>query len=180
MLEGQRLFDIEFDAAPPPVLDFDHHGPVEPVWRVDLDRPGDEPPAPDRRAQAFTLWLTAEHFDRRRDDAAALVRRVLADNSFTTLQVVLEPRAAQAGIGPELLQELMAACQERPTYLDKYYALQPGGLNGAKRLIVLLPGEWRRGAPAAWVESLGEWATVAWRGAAQGAEMEAYEYAWAP
>jgi radical SAM superfamily enzyme YgiQ (UPF0313 family) len=186
MQEAQDLFDVEFDAAPPPLLDFDSGAVVEYVWRVDLRRPGGRPPAPARRAQAFTLWLTADNFDRHCDAAAALVRRVLADNPFTTLQVVLEPNpagglpAAQEGVGPELLQRLLAACQERPTYLDQYYALQPGGMNGAKRLVVVLPGEWRRRAPAEWVEGLGVLATVVWRGAEASAEadMEAYEHAW--
>ncbi len=189
MQEAQELFDVEFDAPPPPVLDFGPAAPVAAVWRVDLDRPGcDELPAPERRAQAFTLWLTARDLGRRRDEAAALVRRVLDDNPFTTLQVVLEPdaaagpEAARQGVGARLLQGLLAACQERPTYLDKYYALQPGALNGAKRLIVLLPGAWRRQVPVEWVERLGELATVVWRGADEESEaaMEAYEYAWAP
>jgi len=187
MQEAQDLFDIEFDAQPPPLLDFAATSPTEQVWHVDLDRPDHaEPPAPERRAQAFTLWLSSEHFDRRRDELAALVRRVLGDNPFTTLQVVLEPVAtagpcaARESIGARLLAAVLAACQERPTYLDKYYALQPGGMNGAKRLIVLLPGAWREQAPAEWVEALGELATVVWRGASEEAEaeMEAYEHAW--
>jgi radical SAM superfamily enzyme YgiQ (UPF0313 family) len=187
MLEAQDLFDIEFDAQPPPLLELYPTSPIEQVWHVDLDRPDHaEPPGPERRAQAFTLWLKSAHFDRRRETAASLVRRVLADNPFTTLQVVLEPvstaglSTARESIGPRLLETLLAACQEQPTYLDKYYALQPGGMNGAKRLIVLLPNEWRRPAPAEWLETLGGFATLVWRGADREieAEMAAYEYSW--
>jgi len=45
---------------------------------------------------------------------------------------------------------------------------------------VVLPDEWRRQAPAEWVDALGVLATVVWRGAAASAEadMEAYEHAW--
>jgi radical SAM superfamily enzyme YgiQ (UPF0313 family) len=182
MHEAQELFEVEFDAAPPPVLDFAADSPVEHVWRADLGRAGHgEPPAPERRSQAFTLWLRVDDFDRHRDAAAALVRRVLDDNPFTTLQVVLEPDAA-SGVSPSFLQALFAVCQERPTYLDKYYALQPGGTNGAKRLIVLLPREWRPRVSADWLEAVGALATLAWRGADPKAEadMEAYEFAWPP
>src|SRR5205807_9625884 len=63
MQEAQDLFEIEFDAQPPPVLDFPLRsgtlkgdGDLAWVWRVDLDRPTAPPPAAERRAQAFTLW----------------------------------------------------------------------------------------------------------------------------
>ena len=189
--EAQDLFEIEFDAQPPPVLAFPHGSRVEPVWRVDLDAPGQAgPPAPDCRAQAFTLWLRAADLGARRRDAAALVRDVLDANPFTTLQVVLEP-AAGAGapaiprtLTPRLLEALTAACQEQPTYLDRYYALQPGRPNGAKRLVVLLPAALRPELPADWLDEVGGLATVVWRGPLDGVDeetdLEAYEYAWAP
>ncbi len=179
MQEAQDLFGVEFDAPPPPVLDFAPRSSLGYVWRPDLG----EPPAPARRAQAFTLWLRAADFGRRQDEAAALVRHVLDDNPFTTLQVVLEPdveagpRAAQASVTPRFLQALFAACQERPTYLDKFYALQPGGTNGAKRLIVLLPAGWRGNVAADWAEAVGALATLVWRGSAAEADLEAYEFA---
>src|SRR5205823_2511637 len=54
MQEAQDLFDIEFDAQPPPVLDF-ADADRDRVWRVDLDRPvRPEPPPAGQRAQAFT------------------------------------------------------------------------------------------------------------------------------
>jgi radical SAM superfamily enzyme YgiQ (UPF0313 family) len=188
MDEAADLFDIEFDAQPPPVLDF---GPADRdrVWRLDLDAREHEPAPPlSRRAQAFTLWLRSAHFDQRRAEVAALVREVLAANPFTTLQVVLEPagRSDAADIrlqmSPRSLAELAAVCQESPTYLDKFYALQPGRLNGAKRLIVLLPHGLRQAVGGEWAEEVGEVATLAWRAGAgpvpADEEMDAHEYAW--
>ena len=184
MQEAQDLFEIEFDAQPPPVLDFAESEEASRVWRVDLDAPGRRPSPPHARAQAFTLWLRSACFDRNAREAAALIRQVLADNPFTTLQVVLEsadPAAVVRQFRPRLLEGLIAVGQESPTYLDKFYALQPGGVNGAKRLIVLLPRELRPRLPAEWVEDVAGLATVVWRGAAGAVpeEMEANEYAWA-
>lgn len=186
MQEAQDLFEIEFDAQPPPVLDFAPGPGPEFVWRADLDEPRRDPgPPPGRRAQAFTLWLRSADFTARRREAAALIREVLADNPFTTLQVVLEPSpaAGPAPPSPALLEELTTACQSQPTYLDRYYALQPGRANGAKRLVVLLPAELRGRLAPGRLEELGGLATVVWRGLEgpeTAADLEAYEHAWAP
>ena len=45
MQEAQDLFEIEFDAQPPPVLDFAEGEEASRVWRVDLDAP-ERPPSP--------------------------------------------------------------------------------------------------------------------------------------
>jgi radical SAM superfamily enzyme YgiQ (UPF0313 family) len=189
MQEAQDLFGIEFDAQPPPVLDFPESTPLVRVWHADLDGPPPgAPPAPEQWAQAFTLWLRSADFDARRREAAALVRRVLDANPFTTLQVVLEsplsstPAALRRSLSRRVPETLTAACQSHPTYLDKYYALQPGRANGAKRLLVLLPADARPHLAPAWLEELGGPATVVWRGLAPEAEadLEPYEYAWAP
>jgi radical SAM superfamily enzyme YgiQ (UPF0313 family) len=188
MQEAQDLFDIEFDAQPRPVLDFEGDEQAR-VWRVDLDSAGRAPAPPaDRRAQAFTLWLRSAHFERHGREAAGLIRQVLDPNPFTTLQVVLEPtgelnsEAVRRQIGPRLLDELMAACQASPTYLDKFYALQPGRPNGAKRLVVLLPLPLRDDLPPEWIEDVGESATLVWQSDPEepGCEdqMDAHEYAW--
>ncbi len=166
--EAETLFDVEFDAAPPPILNFfaPHVFATEGAWRIDLDAPAEDVPL-GPRAQAFTLWLTSACFSARRARAEALVRRLLHDNPFTTLQIVLEPKGMTAGdieqtIDVEMLAALLAACQEQPTYLDKYYAMHPGTTSGAKRLVVLLPGAIRDQLSSAWLEGLGEWASVAW------------------
>jgi radical SAM superfamily enzyme YgiQ (UPF0313 family) len=188
MQEAQELFGVEFDAPPAPRLDFTA-GDDDRVWRVDLDRAGrpDAPPA-GCRAQAFTLWLRSARFGRRGREVAGLIGELLRVNPFTTLQVVLEPAgeltpdAVRRQVEARLLEELMAACQRSPTYLDKLYALQPGRPNGAKRLVVLLPLTLRGRLPREWVERVGGVATVAWRVAAEEAPqedgMEPYEFAW--
>ncbi len=107
---------------------------------------------------------------------------MLDANPYTTLQVVLEPAATEVAerLPPRLLEALLAACQERPTYLDKFYALQPGPVNGAKRLVVVLPLALRPALAGEWTEDGGEYATLVWRGALAESEedMEAHEYAW--
>jgi radical SAM superfamily enzyme YgiQ (UPF0313 family) len=187
MQEAQDLFAVEFDAQPAPVLAFAQ--PEEGrVWRVDLDRDDrPEPPPDERRAQAFTLWLKAARFGQHSRAVARLIQRLLEDNPFTTLQIVLEPAggwtpdAVVGSFGPGLLGQVMAASQANPTYLDKFYALQPGRVNGAKRLIVLLPLSVRERLPRAWVEAMGEYATLVWRASPEGPpdeEMEPHEYIW--
>jgi radical SAM superfamily enzyme YgiQ (UPF0313 family) len=189
MQEAQELFAIEFDAQQPPVLDFGPSESLERVWQVNLDHaPGRSPPSVKRRAQAFTLWLRASNFDEQRQEAAACIQQVLNENPFTTLQVVLEP-SFQVSVDEvrqtfplRMLETLATACQSRPTYLDRYYALQPGRPNGAKRLILVLPIAWRRQVDEEWVEEIGAYATLVWRGTAEAlnptSEMEAHEYAW--
>jgi hypothetical protein len=158
---------------------------------VNLDHADPSAPPPlEQRAQAYTLWLQSAQFGRQSDRARALIRGLLKANPFSTIQVVLDPtkgttpEAVQREIGPELLGNLMAVCHENPTYLDKFYALQPGRPNGAKRLLLLLPRSWRGQLDSGWVEDTGTWATVVWRSAARAdapeEELEAYEHVWMP
>jgi hypothetical protein len=185
MQEAQELFDIDFDAPPRPVLDFGNDDANQ-VCRIDLDRPS--PQAPMQRVQAFTLWFRSCRFDEHGAAASRYIRAVLDANPFTTLQVVLEADTSltaqqlPASLAPPTLETLTAACQSSPTYLDKYYALQPGRANGAKRLIVLLPMAWRAQVPVSWVEEVGEYATLVWRATTEHCaedEMGGYEFAWA-
>jgi radical SAM superfamily enzyme YgiQ (UPF0313 family) len=165
--DAEELFGIEFDAQPPPVLDFEEDSARRRVLYVDLD---ETPATVETRAwcQAFTVWLRsgtpAVHALR----IAGLLREILSANPFTTLQVVLDlgddvsPAAMQEQLTPAFLQRLAAVCHETPTYLDRYYALQPGRANGAKRLIVLLPLSLRPQLAAEWMDEMGELATLAW------------------
>jgi len=186
MHEAQELFGIEFDAQLPPVLDFGA-GSAERVWHVDLDgtKSFALPPV-GQLAQAFTVWFCSAHLGGRVRAAAEVLRALLAANPFTTLQVVLEPageltsESIQREIGPRLLGNLMTGCQTSPTYLDKFYALQPGRPNGAKRLIVLLPLSLRERLPVDWIEAVGASATLVWQSPelAGNDPMEPYEYVW--
>lgn len=185
--EAQELFDIEFDAQPPPVLDFGRQPRGQAAF-VNLDQQRHEFPAAEARAQAFTLWLRTESLERQYLDAVALIRQVLRENPFTTLQVVLEPAADfDAGklsgtFRPRDLEALWAACLEKATYLDRYYALQPGRPNGAKRLILLLPFRLRGRLQPDWLDAVGRCTTLVWRGEPSRAfseiELETHEYAW--
>ena len=178
--EAQELFGVEFDAPPPPVLD----GAAAQVCRVDLDRGSADGFDPDRQAQAFTLWLRSADFAARCGEAAAWVRRLLRANPFTTLQVVLEPPAGSTtgdvrrALAPEVLGEVAAACQEFPTYLDRYYLLHPGPARGTRRLVVQLPAALRTPLGPDWCDEVGELASVVWRGAGcpEQTDLEPYEY----
>ena len=189
MQEAEDLFGIEFDAQPPPVLTFDETDPTLPMCQVDLDRtPGHRLEGLDRWAQAFTIWLQSADFRATCGQAAACIRHVLDANPFTTLQVILDPLFAgnaamlYQALPPSVLDALAGACQESPTYLDRYYALQPGRPNGAKRLIVVLPARCRQQLDKAWLAEITATATVVWtrsRGNADCASpLEAFKDAW--
>ena len=109
---------------------------------------------------AFTLWLRSGDFHRRRREAAEQIRRLLADNPHTTLQVVLEPTGDPERLTVETLESLLAACYETTTYLDRYYSLHPGRLLGSKRLIVLLPKESPQRPSERWRRNVAEYATL--------------------
>jgi hypothetical protein len=181
MDEAQSLFGIEFDPLPPPALEFAKGELPARVARIDLDeingqRTKCEVPGT-MHSQAFTLWLTSVDLHAQRSKAAELVERLLADNPFTTLQVVLEPRGEPRRVTPQLLQRLTRACFQNPTYLDKFYAVLPGPTKGAKRLVVALPLAERARLGDEWIEEIGQYATLAWRGPQPAeAELEPHEY----
>ena len=50
------------------------------------------------------------------------------------------------------------------SYLDRYYSLHPAGLLGAKRLVVLLPVAQRGRLGQAWIDDVGQYATLVRRG----------------
>jgi hypothetical protein len=129
------------------------------------------PPAADR-AQAFTLWLRASDFDARRDQAAALVGRLLEDNPHTTLQVILEPTASPDRVSADFLKTLLAACYRTPTYLDRYYSMHPGSLLGCKQIAVLLRWEERESLGQAWRDQRTDYATLLWQGNVPEADQE--------
>ncbi|HEV3084024.1 MAG TPA: radical SAM protein, partial [Gemmataceae bacterium] len=189
MREAQVLFDIEFDAPPPPVLDFEPEGLVCQVWRVDMDHgPRPQCPPPARWAQAFTIWLKSSDFHGSCDQAVACIRHVLDASPFTTLHVVLDLCAAttaqrcQNALRPEVIQTLAATCLESTSYLDRYYAMQPGRPNGAKRLIAVLPASLRARLDEDWLEQIGTIATIVWQRGRQDpvpeTEVAPDDYAW--
>ena len=116
---------------------------------VDLDAGPALLPPPERRSQAFLLWLRSSEFGRRVGAAADLIAQVLADNPHTTLQVTLEPTAHPDQLTGTVLESLLAASFRSTSYLDRFYSLQPAGLLGAKRLVVMVPAAQRASSDAA-------------------------------
>jgi radical SAM superfamily enzyme YgiQ (UPF0313 family) len=165
MQEAQDIFEMEWDSLPPPVLDVENEPGLQRLLKVDLSQARRLQSAglAAERAQAFTLWLQSSDFQRDRHMACELIDRVLSENPFTTLQVALEPTDDPEKLSPSTLAKQFEACQNRPTYLDRYYALQPGRPIGAKRLIVVLPATLQAKLPEDWVEPVEELATIAWR-----------------
>lgn len=177
MREAQERLNIEYDPLPPPRLEFNGEAMPLPLIRVDLDRDEipDLPPAV-LLAQTLTVWLTSRDFNRARHRAAAVVERVLAENPFTTLEVVVEPTGDPRSLSVATLDAVARACFRRPTYLDRFYAVQPGRPKAAKRFVVLAPFT-QRAELTNWSEQIGEAATIVWRGAHEAIPaLEEYEY----
>jgi len=178
MAEAQELFQCEFDAPASPRLDFtplDGAARIESIV-IDLDEDPVSLPPPERRAQALTLWFKADDFRVHTDRAAQIAAELLRDNPQTTLQIVFEPRIGLQGITPGVLESVQAACLEAPSYLDRFYAFQPGRARGAKRLVVLAPISDRSAADPATFEALGAAATIVWTGVADATELDFAEF----
>lgn len=122
---------------------------------IDLDHA--IPPTIDQHNQCFTLWLRATNFDHHVAAMQTFAEKLLATNPFMTLQIVLEPVADPSSITPKLLRTLLAACHRHPSYLDRFYALQPGKPIGAKRIVVAVRREER--VSEAWRDGI---ETMAW------------------
>jgi hypothetical protein len=116
----------------------------------------------------LTLHAKARDFQERRYVAGTLIEQLLAANPFTTLQVVLEPMGSPQSLTPAVLEHFWAACLKQPTYLDRYYALQPGRPIGAKRLVVVLPTVERARLSDAWLEEIEKRAAIVWCGHGDG------------
>ncbi len=176
MEEAQEIFETEFDPLPPPVLpdvgyaeraiEQTHLATREACTAcptlsvVDLDDERADWPDAAARTQAFTLWLRSADFDSHRRRAADLVRQLLADNPFTTLQIILEPLGDPTELTVRTLEILREACYFQPTYLDKFYSVLPGRPKGAKRLVVLLSNDQRCGLDAGWLDQIDQYATL--------------------
>ncbi|GBD35121.1 Hopanoid C-2 methylase [bacterium HR36] len=118
---------------------------------------------PAQVSQPFTLWLSSDDFHRDREAVCDYLESVLQANPFISLTVVLEALTGPAALPGSVLRQVWATCLQRPTYLDRYFATQPGRLAGAKRLVVCLPEE-HLPAPEDWlaeVEDLADLYTAA-------------------
>jgi hypothetical protein len=168
MEEAQDALGIEFDAPPPPRIDFDAEKDQPPRGcRIDLDVFDSADDAihaiPTTTAVSFSLWLRSSDFHRHQNMATACIERLLTLNPHLTLDVLLEPMADPTRLTANTLESLLAACYRMPTYLDRYYSLQPGRLLGAKRLTVLLPHGLQTSLSEVWREQTAERAQLARR-----------------
>ena len=181
MDEAENAFDREFDPLPTPHLDAaplsgDPAGLVR-AWVVDVGGELGPPPPAVERAQAFTLWLRGAELGARAGERARLVKGLLEDNPHTTLQVVLEPAGDVREVTPQLLEQLLHACYAVPTYLDRFDAVLPGPVKGAKRIVVVAPADARERVGPGWIAAMGDAASLAWRGGdPAAADLEPYEY----
>ncbi len=173
MAEAAEVFDIDWDPLPEVNLDWEGEcnregeAPAEPqttrrqnsICKIDLnqDIPAAIPPA-NHRTQTYTLWFTSSDFTLHARRACKIIDQLLRETPFTTLQVILEPTGSPLAISPHVLSELWSACQTHPSYMDRYYAMQPGRPIGAKRLIVVIDDE--AGLPDEWLDSIEEQATL--------------------
>lgn len=189
MAEAQEIFETEFDPLPEPVIpELDDCGLLAGedgltlcrTWRIDFDRGtwDDESfPQPAERTQAFTLWFQGNSLAHHQSDVCDTIATCLSDNPHSTLQIILEPRAAATEITPEFLDDLLKICFRTTSYLDRFYSMAPGRRKGAKRLVLLLSWSVRDLLGTEWIDSRGEYADIVWRDADDSeAEMAEFEY----
>jgi len=158
MEEAAEVFDIEWDPVP-------EYRSQKPGARsqngmvIDLAVVDEVvmPPARERR-QVYTLWFRSPDFEAHGRRACRVVKQLLDESPFTTLQIILEPTGSPYSITSDVLGDLWSACQEQPSYMDRYYAMQPGRPIGAKRLIVLV--DEIESLPNEWIDAIEEQATL--------------------
>ncbi len=189
MAEAQQRFDIEFDPWEDPVLEFSDdetwRGTDDAVtrsqrsllrcWDVECDVAEDaSPSAPpaERMAQAFTVRLRGADLHAVRNRAAAAVSAAVRRNPHGTFQIVCEPAGDLRRVTPELLDRLLRAALESTSYLDRFYSVMPGPIKGAKRLVVVAPYAAREVAGRGWAATVGEMATIVWRGCPAVADVD--------
>lgn len=189
MAEAQEVFAMDWDPLPPPRLPT-----IAPATGLSLGQLGGasvaqaclvelddaaQPALPlaQIRTQAFTLWLRARQWPRYRETTRSFIHQLLTECPFSTLQIVLEPRGQPEDLSAEFLADLWSAAQARPSYLDKYFALQPGRPTGAKRLVVVLPWSRRSEIADDWLAEVSARASIVWRDAPDDAKLGAEQYA---
>ena len=159
MAEAEDAFETEFDPLPEPVVKESGVRSQESIVNLH-DSIDYQFPVSGKRTQAFTLWLQSSDFHGHRQRAAGLIEQLLEENPFTTLQIVLEPTGERERLTAATCETLLRAAFRKPTYLDRFYSVQPGRIKGAKRLVVSLARKSGERIDPAWLEMIGEYATV--------------------
>ncbi|MCB9879710.1 MAG: B12-binding domain-containing radical SAM protein [Planctomycetes bacterium] len=169
LAEAEEIFGVEFDALPPPAVGgvgatghVIENGVVT-VLRHDLDAASAAPAPTAPVAQSVSLWLCSRDPYATLARATELVRAHLADNPFSTLQVVLQT-AEEFPL--DVLDALAEACAPQVRlYLDRFYEFAPGAPAAARRLVVALPDAAKEALDDDWIETVLQQADVVWLGA---------------
>lgn len=164
MADAQDVFDSEWDPFPDPKLQFNNSENFVECVHIDLDGTRTTLPAPSKRAQALTLWFKADQFDSHVSEMRSVIGQVLADCPHSTLQVILEPTGDPTQITSQCVEELLEVCYQQPNYLDRYYSLNPQGLLGSKRVLVLVDDEIIDQLDEDWADAIEETATLVGKG----------------
>lgn len=163
MADAQEVFQTEWDPFPEPRLEFHPTMGVEECVRVDFDGPTAVAlPNAGQRAQALTLWYRGTALPKHLSQMQADIAQVLADNPHSTLQIVLEPSGDPHNLSRECIDRLLQACYQSPNYLDRYYSLNPHGLLGSKRVLVVVDEFSEEHCDPDWLEAMEESATLCW------------------
>jgi hypothetical protein len=158
MEDAQEVFDSEWDPFPDPQLEFaDSARPINCLrWDLDLNPSLEDMPKPAQLAQALAVWFTATDFAPHMAAIEHVCSHLLAANPHSTLQIVLEPKANYQQLKPQWIERLLRVCYQNPSYLDRYYSLNPQGLLGSKRVVIKVPQE----VNEAWAEDMLETAAL--------------------
>lgn len=159
MEEAQDAFNTEFDPLPPlrPEL-FSAGDDASRGCLIDLDAATAD--LPSETALCFTLCLRSADFYQRREQAAALIAKLLDANPHTTLHVQLEPTGDPQRLTPETVELVFATCYRAASYLDRYYSMHPGERLGSKRLSILLSPQHLSTVDSRWREAVSQFAEI--------------------
>ena len=164
MADAQEVFETEWDPFPDPKLQFSDSAECVECVRIDLDSSEGELPAAARRAQALTLWFKANDLPAHATRMQSTISQVLQDCPHTTLQIVLEPSGDPTCITSECVEQLLATCYQHPNYLDRYYSLNPQGLLGSKRVLIVVDDAVIDTVDPDWADAIEESATLVGKG----------------
>lgn len=164
MADAQDVFETEWDPFPDPKLQFDPSSEWVECIRIDFDGAGCELPPASTRAQALTLWFTAQDLPDHLAAMQQVIQTILLDCPHTTLQIVLEPTGDPMSITSECVEQLLATCYQHPNYLDRYYSLNPQGLLGSKRVLIVVDDAVIDTVDEDWADAIEESATLVGKG----------------
>jgi hypothetical protein len=160
MSDAQEAFETEWDPFPEPKLQFDPESGIVECITMDLDQENDPLPPAGMRAQALTLWFKSNSLSQHVERMQSVIQQVLRDCPHSTIQLVLQPTGDPTDLTGECVEPLLETCYQHPNYLDRYYSLNPQGLLGSKRVLVLVEDDVMENLDEQWADSIEETATL--------------------